>query len=161
VNPIKFLRTRPYLWKAAVVVVIVLVALQFVPYRVSNPKVRDEPKWDSTRTRDLAVRACYDCHSNQTKVLSFEQVAPLSWWITNHVKDGRAALNFSTWHTSAGEGAHRADDAVHDGMPPSFYTWFGLHSTAKLSPTEVQELVDGLRKTIAADPPTGGGRGGG
>ena len=32
----------------------------------ANPLVRREPTWDSPQTRQLAVRACYDCHSNQT-----------------------------------------------------------------------------------------------
>ena len=73
------------------------------PNRVSNPSTRDEPAWDSPRTRALAVAACYDCHSNQTKVMWFEKVAPLSWWIKGHVDDGRGALNFSEWKTKHGE----------------------------------------------------------
>jgi hypothetical protein len=42
-------------------------------------------------------------------------------------------------------------------MPPSYYTYLGLHSDAKLTAAEFQELIDGLEKTIAADPPTTGG----
>jgi hypothetical protein len=38
-------------------------------------------------------------------------------------------------------------------MPPSFYTYLGLHGDAKLTPAERQELHDGLAKTLAADPP--------
>jgi len=41
--------------------------------------------------------------------------------------------------------------------PPDHYTFFGLHKESKLSPAEFQELIDGLEKTIAADPPAGGG----
>jgi len=32
----------------------------------TNPPVVQEPAWDSPQTRALAVRACFDCHSNQT-----------------------------------------------------------------------------------------------
>ena len=103
------------------------------------------------------MRACYSCHSNETEVLPFEQVAPIHWYINNHVQEGRAALNFSEWHTAPGEEAGEAAEPVGEGMPPSYYTYFGLHSDSKLTPDEVQQLIDGLDATIAADPPSGGG----
>ena len=139
------------------VLFVVFLAIQLVPYSVDNPSTRDEPAWDSPQTRELAVRACYDCHSNETKVLPFEHVAPVKWYVANHVKEGRAAVNFSEWHTNAGEEADEAADPVEEGgMPIPEYTWFGLHSDAKLTDAEVQQLVDGLERTIAADPPSGG-----
>lgn len=131
--------------------------IQLIPYGVDNPSARDEPAWDSPQTRELAVRACYDCHSNETDVLWFEKVAPVKWYVANHVKEGRAALNFSEWSTNAGEEADDAGEAAEEGgMPPSSYTSFGLHGDAKLSPAEVRALVDGLERTIAADRPAGG-----
>ena len=150
-------RFLSYWWfKLLLVLLGVFLLIQLVPYRVDNPSARDEPAWDSPRTRELAVRACYSCHSNETKVLAFERVAPIQWYIANHVKEGRAALNFSEWHTTAGEEADDAHEAVGDGMPPSYYTYFGLHSESKLSPAEMKALRDGLEKTIADDPPSGG-----
>ena len=150
-------RLFPHLWiKLGLVGVFVVVAIQLVPYRVDNPPARDEPAWDSPRTRELAVVACYSCHSNETKVLPFEKVAPIQWYVANHVKEGRAALNFSEWHTAAGEEAGEAAEPVGEEMPPSYYTYFGLHKESKLTQAEFQELIDGLEKTIAADPPTGG-----
>lgn len=123
--------------------------IQLVPYRVSNHAVKQEPKWDSPRTRTLAVAACYDCHSNQTKSEWYSNIAPVSWWITNHVNDGRAALNFSEWGTHQGEGAGDAAETVIDGsMPPAYYTWFGLHSAAKLSKAERDELAKGLKNSL-------------
>ena len=123
------------------------VLIQLVPYRITNSSVRQEPKWDSPRTRALAVRACYDCHSNEVKKPWYGNVAPVSWFLTNHVDDGRAALNFSEWKTSRGEGANDAAETVVNGsMPPGYYTWFGLHSAAKLSPTERDELIAGLKQ---------------
>jgi hypothetical protein len=48
--------------------VVLLVAIQIVPLGRDhpNPPVRREPPWDAPETRALAVRACFDCHSNQT-----------------------------------------------------------------------------------------------
>ena len=124
--------------------------MQLVPYRVSNPAARNEPVWDSPHTRALAVAACFDCHSNEVKMPWYGKVAPISWLITQHVNDGRAALNFSEWKGSRGEGAGDAVEVVRDGsMPPSYYTWFGLHSNAKLTKAERAALADGLRKSLS------------
>ena len=151
-------RLLSYWWfKLLLVGVGVFLLIQLVPYNVDNPKARDEPAWDSPETRALAVRACYSCHSNETKTLWFEKAAPVKWYIANHVKEGRAALNFSEWSTNAGEGADEADEKVGKSMPPDYYTYFGLHKDSKLTPAETQALIDGLKKTIAADPPKGGG----
>ena len=57
--------------KKILMTIVVLVAgfllIQLIPYGRShtNPPVVDEPKWDTPQTRDLAKRACFDCHSNE------------------------------------------------------------------------------------------------
>lgn len=156
----------PFRWLLTAVVVFVLFGLaQLVPYRVDNPPVVAEPRWDSPETRALVVAACFDCHSNESHPYTWEQVAPLSWWITNHVREGRAAVNFSEWGTP-GQGRSSAEEIVESvregSMPPGFYTWLGLHSGAKLSPAQQAQLADGLAATLAADPgtPGAGGEGG-
>jgi hypothetical protein len=132
-------------------VLVVFVAIQFVPYRVTNPPVTQEPPWDSPRTRELAVVACFDCHSNETQTKWWEDVAPLSWWITNHVKEGREELNFSEWGTNQGEADEAAETVREGSMPPDYYTWLGMHSDAKLSPAEQRELATGLQRTLGGD----------
>ncbi len=110
---------RAWWLKAVIVLAVVLVAIQFVPYGVDNPKASDEPKWDSAQTRQLFMSACADCHSNKTKVLWFEHVAPVKWYIANHVKEGRDALNISQWHTAAGEGAEEMTEVEFPGRAHS------------------------------------------
>lgn len=137
-------------------VVVVFLVAEFIPYGVTNPAKNVEPRWDSARTRALVVVACADCHSNRTRSTWYEQIVPVKWWIASHVKDGRAALNFSEWDRPQGEAAANAASTVTDGsMPPSYYTWLGLHSGAKLSPADAKALADGLAATVAADPPGG------
>lgn len=139
------------------VFVLLFVAIQFVPYRVTNPSVNHEPTWDSPATRTLAVAACFDCHSNETSTYWWEDIAPLSWWITNHVEEGRNALNFS--ECTRGPGENEASETVREGsMPPNYYTWLGLHSDAKLTQAQRQQLADGLRATLSG---WNCGRGGG
>jgi Haem-binding domain len=134
---------------------VVFGLMQLVPYRVSNPPVTGEPHWDSPQTRALVVAACYDCHSNQTRTPWYGKVAPISWWLTNHVDKGRAALNFSEWNRPQGRRALRAAETVQRGsMPPSYYTWFGLHSNAKLTSVQRAALVAGLIKTLGVSAPS-------
>lgn len=135
----------------AVSSVVLFGVIQAVPYgrAHSNPPVTGEPKWDSPRTRELTVRACYGCHSNEVEYPQYANIAPISWMVQSHVDEGRGKLNFSTFDVST----HGADDAVEtilDGsMPPSYYTRFGLHPEARLTDAEIQELVAGLKATFA------------
>lgn len=133
---------------AAGILVIAFGLIQLIPYRVSNPPVTSEPQWDSPQTRRLAVIACFDCHSNETHTQWWEDVAPLSWWITNHVKDGREALNFSEWDRRHGETDDAVETVRNGDMPPSYYTWLGMHSNAKLTAAERRALAAGLEKTF-------------
>lgn len=120
--------------------------IQLVPWRVTNPPERTtSPPWDSAETRSLVVRACYDCHSNETHAPWYDQIAPVSWWVATHVQDGREAMNFST---RTGESLFDAAREVRSGsMPPGYYTWLGLHSSARLSPAQRRALVRGLQAT--------------
>jgi hypothetical protein len=85
--------------RIAVAGLAVFALAQVIPYgrSHSNPPVQAEPRWDSPATRDLAVRACYDCHSNQTTWPWYPNVAPVSWLLQRDVSGGRATLSFSEW----------------------------------------------------------------
>ncbi len=122
------------------------VLMQLVPYgrNHNNPPVVSEPNWDSPETRALAVRACYDCHSNETKWPWYTNVAPVSWLIQREVDEGREELNFSTWGQSGeGEEGEELSEAIYEGgMPPAQYLL--LHPTARLTDAEKQALARGL-----------------
>jgi hypothetical protein len=133
--------------------------LQVVPYGRAhdNPGVVKEPPWDSPRTRELAVRACFDCHSNETNWPWYSHVAPLSWYVQRHVEEGRGEVNFSEFGIGRQE-TSRTDEVVRKGeMPPGYYTpW---HPAARLNDAERAELIRGLQATFGirrggATPPT-------
>jgi hypothetical protein len=42
-------------------------------------------------------RSCRDCHSNDTRWPWYSNVAPVSWWVIDHVNHGRSHFNFSEW----------------------------------------------------------------
>ena len=129
--------------------------IQLVPYgrAHTNPPVTGEPAWDSPRTRELAVRACFDCHSNQTTWPWYSHVAPISWFLQNHVDGGREHLNFSQWDAKAPQRAakHAAREVRGGDMPLSTYTW--MHPAARLTDAERDELAKGLIATFGPDAP--------
>lgn len=125
-----------------------MLGLHLVPYGRDhdNPAVRQEPAWDSPRTRELAVAACFDCHSNETKWPWYSNVAPMSWLIQRDVDDGRAVLNFSEWDREQDEADDAAETVVDREMPPRRY--LPLHPGARLDAEERRVLAEGLAAAI-------------
>ena len=96
--------------------VVVALAIQAVPYGRdhSNPPVSGEPAWDSPRTRELTVRACFDCHSNEVEYPWYSGIAPMSWAVQLHVEQGRGKVNYSEWDHPQEE-ADESAETVIDG----------------------------------------------
>jgi hypothetical protein len=118
--------------------------MRLVPYGRdhTNPPVTGEPAWPSVEARAIAVRACFDCHSNQTTWPWYSNIAPLSWAIQRDIDQGRAKLNFSEWNLPQ-EGADNGAELVTRGeMPPIHYSI--IHPEAQLSAAEKQTLVAAL-----------------
>ena len=132
---------------------IILVAIQFVPVgqRTSNPAVRREPNWDSPRTRELAVRACFDCHSNQVEYPWYSNVAPISWLVHHDIREARLKVNFSEWDLPQREALASVEQIEQGNMPLPIYV--PLHPDARLSAEEKQALIHGIEATFAADRP--------
>lgn len=143
--------------------------IQALPFGHShtNPAAHSEPPWDSPRTRELAVAACYDCHSNQTEWPWYSYVAPASWLVEHDVYAGREKLNFSEWRTfqekrlekAARERAkerkgkkskEKVDPLLKVVLEEEMPLWYYViaHPDASLSETERQELARGLARTF-------------
>jgi hypothetical protein len=128
-----------------------LAVAQLLPFgRVANPPVRAEPAWDSPRTRELAARACFDCHSNQSK-RQWYHLAPASWWVAHHVREARQHLNFSEWDREQ-EHAEEAPEEVEEREMP-LRSYLLVHPAARLTDGERAELVRGLEATLEAGEP--------
>jgi len=77
----------------AALLLIQLMAVQ----RMNPPSIA--PLDAPPQVQTVLTRACYDCHSNQTRWPWYSRVAPVSWWIARDVAHGREQVNFSTWGT--------------------------------------------------------------
>src|ERR1700747_3749168 len=114
---------------------ILLLALALIAFATSRsrkqtsatPDVRDylyaEPFRGSVVGKTLA-RSCGYCH-----------VVPISWWIQNHVREGREELNFSEWTRYTALERHNELESIcgvvsNGRMPPASYR--ALHPESRL-----------------------------
>ncbi|MET0647908.1 MAG: heme-binding domain-containing protein [Pyrinomonadaceae bacterium] len=132
------------------------------PERVNPPASAGQSLAEHARVPPEVVgvleRSCMDCHSNRTDWPWYSNVAPASWFVVDHVNDGRRHLNFSKWGEYE---RRRADNLLDDicktarggSMPLDSYTL--LHRSARLAPADVKRLCDWAveeqRRLAAAD----------
>jgi hypothetical protein len=110
-------------------------------------------------------RACFDCHTNETRWPLYARIAPGSWLMARDIHNGRNHLNFSKWADSDDE-ERQTDrencwEQVESGeMPPWFYI-LPFHPDAKLSAADKATLKayfmkdadkkDAEKETLKAD----------
>lgn len=139
------------------VILLGIIGIQLLPAGLSrnNPPVIREPAWDSEATRTLVVRACYDCHSNETYWPWYSYVAPISWMILQDVHKGREVLNFSEWTAQQMEASEveEAVELVSKGLMPLPYYEI-IHPEARLTSVEKGMLINGLIQSLG-DPSEG------
>ena len=95
--------------------------------------------------------ACYDCHSNQTNYPWYNNIAPVSYWLDEHIIDGKKHLNFAEWGSySLKKKDHKLEEVAEEvekgEMPLDEYTW--THGDAKLSEQQIKELVQWVLSLI-------------
>jgi len=94
--------------------------------------------------KDILVASCNDCHSNNTVYPWYTKLQPVDWWLNNHVKEGKAELNFDEFAAYSLRRQYRKMEEIikqvkEDEMPLSSYTW--IHKNAILSAPQKQELI--------------------
>jgi hypothetical protein len=128
--------------------VVALVGAQAIRLERTNPPV-DEAR---TIERQMSVpaaaaavleRSCRDCHSNRTEWPWYSNVAPVSWFVIDHVNHGRSHLNFSEWSSYQPDRRRELVDGICKQaraatMPLPSYTW--IHWSTRLSPADVEAL---------------------
>ncbi len=125
---------------------------QVVPYGHdhTNPPVTRDATWPSARAAEIAHRACYGCHSNQTVWPWYASVAPASWLVASDVAEGREELNFSEWDRPQKHLRHAAKEVREGDMPPLQYRL--VHPEARLSDDDRAALIQALEAMAAGRP---------
>ncbi len=136
---------RPFWKKARLVLLLLLIigiVIQFIRPRLDNPPVTGDLQAPA-EVKTILQRACYDCHSNQTRLAWFDLPAPAWWLVVGDVKKGREVLNFSNWNSlSRVQQAAKLFESVYqveqNAMPLRQYTL--LHHGGNISPEEITVL---------------------
>ena len=139
-----------------------LLFLSFVAIQFYRPSKNQSPGDHTSRflletnppgsLKVILKQACYDCHSNNTDYPWYNNVAPISFWLAYHVKDGKKHLNFSDWQDyTAEKKAYMLEDVIEmvlEGkMPLKKYTW--LHEEARLTEKQRNEVGEWAKRTSA------------
>lgn len=141
--------------KIFLALVIVFIAIQFIrPARNENGQVlpTDITKVINVPDNVLSIfqKACYDCHSDNTRYPWYMNMQPMGWVMAYHVKNGKGNLNFSEFGSySKRKQANKLraiGKSIQEGsMPISSYTM--MHADAKLSKEKINMITDWVAKT--------------
>jgi cytochrome c551/c552 len=139
---------KKWIARATMILVVAMVAIQFVPIQRTNPPVESDVQ-TSGELKAIFRRACYDCHSNETVWPWYSHIAPISFLIANDVKEGRRELNFSTWDQYNEQRKARklkeiVEQIEQNKMPQWYYIL--MHREAKLSESDKEIILKWAKK---------------
>lgn len=139
-----------YVKIAVIVLFVAFLAIQLYRPDFTNPPVVESENFLAgnrvpENVKAILVRSCADCHSNETVYPWYSYIAPSSWFLANHIAEGRRELNFSKWNTyETRRKTHKLDELCEQvearEMPLPSYLW--IHWNAKLSDEEIKTLCD-------------------
>lgn len=93
----------------------------------------------------ILKRSCYDCHSNYTNYPWYASVSPMSLLLANHIKNGKAELNFTEFSQYSvrrmrSKLSSTAEQVEEREMPLKSYLL--IHRKARLSDPEIKLIKD-------------------
>ena len=136
----------------------VLIVIQFVP---QEKNLSDDQLYDISKKYEIPAEvhtilqnACNDCHTNKSTYPWYSHIQPVGFWLNHHINDGKRHLNFSTFtKMPIAVQNHKLEEVieqVEEGeMPMPSYTYFGLHSNAKLTEADRAKIVDWAKSQMA------------
>lgn len=141
--------------KIFLALVIVFIAIQFIqPPRNRNGQVLHADITKTVNVPDNVLiifqKACYDCHSDNTRYPWYMNLQPMGWVMAYHIETGKGNLNFSEFGSySKRKQANKLraiGKSIQEGsMPISSYT--SMHVDAKLSEENKKMILSWITKT--------------
>jgi hypothetical protein len=140
--------------KIIVGVIILFIGIQFIRIDKSLPPVNQADDFmtvinPNEKIKNILKTACYDCHSDEIVYPWYSNIAPISWWVKDHINNGKKHLNFSIFGTYPPKRAnHKLEECFemleNNEMPLPSYTW--MHPEAKLSNDDREMLISWFKK---------------
>ncbi|AXT58508.1 cytochrome C [Aquimarina sp. AD1] len=138
--------------KVGLLLLVVLVIMQFVRPDKNESGYESVAYFENDtkpteKVKEILKSNCYDCHSNQTIYPWYAEIAPVSYWLADHVEEGKEHFNVSDWEGySDKKKDHKLDELIEEveegEMPLSSYTW--IHGD--LEKEEMEVLINWTRE---------------
>ncbi len=135
---------RKFLQLLLIVVVIALIVIQFFkPEKNASAEIATEgisaKHAVPENVQQILKVSCYDCHSSNTVYPWYAKIQPASWFLANHIADGKKQLNFSIFSTYSAARRYKkfkeiAQQVKDNEMPLFSYTI--IHRDAVLNPDQ-------------------------
>jgi len=128
---------------------VIFIAIQFIPSGIPENKPEDIKSIVNSSlvtgpVLDQLRKSCFDCHSNQVQFPWYSKLAPSSWFLANHIIDGKSQLNFSEWEDYSNREKigllEEIKDEVGSGNMP-LKSYLLIHRDAKLNSEENSALL--------------------
>ncbi|MEM7185697.1 MAG: heme-binding domain-containing protein [Bacteroidota bacterium] len=126
---------------------LVLVVLQFIRPEANADGYGSVAAFEAETAPSEEVKAilranCYDCHSNHTEYPWYSYIAPVSYYLDDHIRHGKGSFNVSKWeHFSAKKKDHKLEELTEEvekgTMPLDSYAW--IHG--ELSEADSETLI--------------------
>ena len=135
-------------------ILVVLILIQFIrPEKNLSKEVTNDITTVmnvSEEVKQIIKTSCADCHSNETMYPWYSEIAPISWYLAQHVNEGKEHLNFSEWTTyNKNQQSHIQKDLeeVLESYEMPLKSYLIMHEEAKLSKEQNETLLNWV-KTI-------------
>lgn len=89
--------------------------------------------------------SCYDCHSNNTNYLWYHNIAPVSWVVAHHIKEGKEHVNFDEWTMyNTNQKEHIVEEMIEtiESREMPLVGYIKLHREAVISDADNLKLLD-------------------
>ncbi len=133
-------------------IIVVFVLIQFIRPEKNNSNISKNDISTEyqipSEVKDILKTSCADCHSNSTEYPWYSEIAPISWFIAQHVNEGKEHLNFSEWTTYNNRQKNHIIEEMEEvleehEMPLNSYLL--IHKNAKLSDNQYTVLVNWVK----------------
>ena len=132
------------------ILLVALVLIQFIPVNYNQNDTVPQTDFMVVHKVPEAIQkkiqvSCYDCHSNNTQYPWYNRVQPVAWFLEDHIKEGKAELNFNEWDSLSSRRKtsklRSIIKQIESGeMPLNSYTL--IHRDAKFSKEETEEIIN-------------------
>ena len=141
--------------KVALFLLLILLAIQFIKPAKNRAETPEDSGFlletnPSDEVVEILKNSCYNCHSNQTNYPWYSDISPISFWIDNHIDQGKEHLNFSDWtNYDTDKKVYKLEEIIETieagEMPLREYIW--LHQDSRLNTQQQKAVIEWAART--------------